>query len=135
MQKPQPAKKIPPNEIEPAYTTAPLTIPGTTLPYDRQEFLRLPKAKERDALFNLSRSTWNSLILPCKENNFRPPVKSLSLRRPGTQRGVRLIVVSSARAYFARLIEEADSDAGSGAERKRTASTKSRKSRATTPRT
>ena len=33
----------------------------------------------------------NELILPCKENSFKPAVRSYSLKRPGQIRGVRLI--------------------------------------------
>lgn len=33
----------------------------------------------------------NELILPCKENSFKPLVRSYSLKRPGQIRGIRLI--------------------------------------------
>jgi len=90
----------------PAYTTTPVAVPDQGSSLDIRELLRLPKNRTVDPIFSLSRSTWNLLILPCKANNFRPPIKSISLRRPGTIRGCRLIVVASAREYFQRLIEQ-----------------------------
>ncbi len=105
MSKTTPSSQLQKTRIEPDYT-APLTIPAATLPETKAELLRLPKSPQRDPIFSLSRSTWNLLILPCKANDFKPPIKSVSMRRPGTVRGVRLIVVASARAYFQRLIDE-----------------------------
>ncbi len=64
------------------------------------EFLRLPKSKERDPLFGLSRSFLNQLILSCEENGHRPPVLSHMLRRRGSQRGIRLISVDSLRQHI-----------------------------------
>lgn len=90
------------------FTTAPLAAPGDLTAHNEREFERLPKSGQRDAIFSLSRSTWNLLILPCKANNFRPPIKSISLRKPGAVRGVRLISVASARAYFQGLVAQAD---------------------------
>ena len=63
------------------------------------EFLRLPKSKERDPLFGLSRSFLNELILPCEKNSYRPPVRSHVLRRRGYRTGIRLISVDSLRDY------------------------------------
>ena len=72
------------------------------------ELLRLPKSGTRDPIYATSRSGWNNLILPCKANNFRPPIKSISHRKVGAIRGVRLIVAASARQYFSRLIADAE---------------------------
>jgi hypothetical protein len=69
-------------------------------PNARVEFLRLPKSKERDPLFGLSRSFLNQLILSCEENGYRPPVLSHVLRRRGSQRGIRLISVDSLRRHI-----------------------------------
>lgn len=64
------------------------------------EFMRLPKAKERDPLFGLSRSFLNQLILPCSDNGYRPLVRSHVLRRRGYRNGIRLIDVESLRDYI-----------------------------------
>ncbi len=75
---------------------------GSYLP----EFLRLPRAATRDPHFGLSRSMWNQLILPCEANSYRPPIKSFSLRRKGTLKGVRIISAQSALDYFHKLEAE-----------------------------
>src|SRR5690348_2480605 len=61
----------------------------------RPEFIRLPKGREHDPWTGLSRSMLCQLILPCRENDFRPPVRSCTLRRRGTTKGVRLIDLQS----------------------------------------
>lgn len=62
-------------------------------------YMRLPQAGARDPLCGFTRSYLNTLILPCRENNYTPPVRSFSLRRPGLQRGVRLVDVASLRTF------------------------------------
>lgn len=74
-----------------SYAVATATVP---------EFIRLPRPKQRDPIFGLSRSYLNFLVLPCKENNYRPLVKSSVLRRRGARTGVRLINVESLRAFI-----------------------------------
>ena len=103
-----PSTKILNGPICEQLTTAPVVMPHQIPLNNEREFLRLPKSGKLDEIFSLSRSTWNTLILPCKANGFKPPIKSVSLRKPGTVRGVRLIVVASARAYFDRLLSEAE---------------------------
>jgi hypothetical protein len=51
----------------------------------------------------LGRSKLNELILPCKANGFKPPVRSISVRNRGQVRGVRLIVVDSLLQYLYSL--------------------------------
>jgi hypothetical protein len=70
------------------------------LPPSNAEFIRLPKPKERDPLFGLSRSFLNQLIIPCMHNAYRPPVRSHVLRRRGYRTGIRLISVDSLRQYI-----------------------------------
>jgi hypothetical protein len=113
--RPQSSESIPsyaPNRAKGAeshYTAAPLTVPDhLSIPGER-ELLRLPKSPGHDPIYDLSRSTWNLLILPCEANNFKPPIKSISLRQPGKTRGIRCIVLASAKAYFDRLIAETES--------------------------
>ena len=71
------------------------------------EFVRMPKAKERDPLFGLSRSYINNLVLACRENGYRPPVRSIVLRRPGAKTGVRLVDVVSLRQFLLQHVEPA----------------------------
>ena len=48
----------------------------------------------------------NTLILPSKENAFRPAVKSKIHAQPGKKRGVRLIVYSSLMDYLDNLPDD-----------------------------
>lgn len=104
------ARKILKSPLQRSLTVAPVAALGVGESLDVREYLRLPKNRQVDAIFSLSRSTWNSLILPCRANNFRPPIKSISLRRPGTIRGCRLIVVASARSYFESLLAQGETE-------------------------
>jgi hypothetical protein len=65
-----------------------------------QEYVRLPPPGEHDPVFGLTRSYLNLLILPSKENDFRPPVRSSVLRQLHAKTGVRLVNVASLRAYL-----------------------------------
>lgn len=76
------------------------TTPQPQTPASNAEFIRLPKPKERDPLFGLSRSFLNQLIIPCMHNAYRPPVRSHLLRRRGFRSGIRLISVDSLRHYI-----------------------------------
>jgi hypothetical protein len=69
-----------------------------------QSWRRLPKSGGK--LEGLSRSKLNQLILPCEANGFRPPVKSISVRKPGAIRGVRLIFMPSLFSYLDSLANE-----------------------------
>lgn len=71
----------------------------------RPEWLRLPKSGERCAHSGLSRSALNDLILPTEGNSYDPPVKSVSLRKPGQIRGIRLIHAASLSVYLESLLE------------------------------
>ena len=66
-------------------------------------YIRLPKTGTRCPHSGLSRSTLNTLILPSKENGFRPSVKSKIVAQPEKKRGVRLIVYSSLMDYLDNL--------------------------------
>lgn len=67
---------------------------------------RLPKAGQIDPYFGGARSYWNARILPSAANNFQPAVQSFVDKKPGTERGVRFILWSSALSYFSRLASE-----------------------------
>jgi hypothetical protein len=86
-----------------SYTTNPISVASaaTVSP----EFLRLPKTRERDPIFGMSRSSLNELIIPCPENDYRPPVRSVVLRKRGARTGIRLIDIESMRAYLNRNVE------------------------------
>jgi len=81
-------------------TVAGPSVPGPAAPASPAEFIRLPKVKERDPLFGLSRSFLNNLALPCQANGYKPPVQSHLLRRRGYRTGIRLISVDSLRQYI-----------------------------------
>ena len=59
------------------------------------EYVPLPPSKETEFFSGLKRGVLNQLILPCSANHYRPPVKSISLRRPGCAKGKRLISLAS----------------------------------------
>jgi hypothetical protein len=65
-----------------------------------REFLRLPPSGRRCVETGMSRSSLNFLILPSAANNFSPPVRSFSLRRPGNRFGSRIIDFQSLRAFI-----------------------------------
>lgn len=67
------------------------------------EFIRLPKPGSRCAYTALSRSSLNELVLPCEANGFRPPVRSVVLKKRHAVRGIRLISFSSLIDYLNSL--------------------------------
>ena len=74
------------------------------VPNSRPEFVRLPKLG-LCPITGLSRSKLYDLISPNEGNGFKPPVKSLSLRKPGQTKGTRLIVLQSLLDYLRREVE------------------------------
>jgi hypothetical protein len=75
------------------------------------EFMRLPRSGQQDPIFGLKRSYLNLLILPSRENGFRPPLKSIVLRRTRARKGVRLIEIASLRAYIRMQMQEQERSA------------------------
>ena len=71
----------------------------------RPEFIRLPKGG-LCPFTGLSRSKLNQLILPCSQNEFKPPVKSVCLRQRGAIKGTRLIVLDSLLNFLYSQIEK-----------------------------
>lgn len=67
----------------------------------RPEWIRLPPGGQRCRYTGLTRSFLNSLVLPCTLNEFKPPVKSVCLRRKGSAKGVRLIHLQSLLDFIA----------------------------------
>lgn len=72
------------------------------------EYLRLPRQGQKDPIFGLTRSYLNLLILPSKENDFQPPVRSSTLRHGNAKSGVRLVNVASLKAYLSRQLANDD---------------------------
>jgi hypothetical protein len=73
-------------------------------PLEPRKYMRLPRPKERDPLFGFSRSYLNSLVLPCRENGYSPPVASFVLRKHRESRcGARLVDVASLEAYISQF--------------------------------
>lgn len=64
------------------------------------KYIRLPKPGKRCSITQLNRSAMNNLILACKANNFRPPVKSSVLKKDNARRGIRLIDYRSLMDYL-----------------------------------
>jgi hypothetical protein len=85
------------NSAPPAAAVAPSTRP---------EFLRLPKAGTLCPNTGLSRSKMNELVLPSELNNFKPPVKSISLRNRGQVKAVRLVVYDSLMTYLRSFLQD-----------------------------
>jgi len=85
-----------------APNAAPVVVAAT--PNCLPEFIRLPKLG-RCPFSGLSRAKIYSLILPHEDNDFRPPVKSVSLRKPGQIKGTRLVVLESLLAYLRDEVE------------------------------
>lgn len=74
--------------------------PSALLP----SYIRLPRSGTRDPLSGLSRSALNALILPTRDNSFRPRVKSVVHKaHKHATRGTRLIVVASLLDYLRSL--------------------------------
>ena len=73
----------------------------------RPEFIRLPKGG-LCPYTGLSRSKLNQLILPCEQNEWKPPVKSVCLRKRGAIKGTRLIVLDSLLDYLYSQIDGDD---------------------------
>ena len=81
---------------------------------ERPEFIRLPKGGA-EHFTGLTRSKLNALILPCAENNQKPPVRSVCLRQPGRQKGVRLIHLKSLLDYLNSQLEGGEPSETAGA--------------------
>jgi hypothetical protein len=73
---------------------------------DKPEWLRLPKPYERCRFTQLSRPSLEELCIPSERNDFRPPVRSLLLRKKGAQRGIRLVSYDSLISYLKKLEAE-----------------------------
>lgn len=76
---------------------------STELLQEKPEWIRLPAPGHRCRHTGLSRSSLNELVLPAATNDWKPPVKSVVLRKRGAIRGIRLIGYDSLMDYLATL--------------------------------
>ena len=94
-----------PTGVQAGATTAPVAPPASVTAFQPQpEFVSRPKLG-LCPITGLSRSKLYDLISPNEGNGFKPPVKSLSLRKPGQTKGTRLIVLQSLLDYLRRELE------------------------------
>jgi len=71
-------------------------------------YLRLPREGVRCRYSDLPRSTLKDLCVPTRANDFRPPVKSISLKKSKhAKRGIRLIDYASLMKYLRSEFEKA----------------------------
>lgn len=70
------------------------------------EYCRLPAPGQRDPRTGLSRTTLSELVLPCSANGFKPPVRSVLLKKRGATRGIRLIHIPGLLEYLSCLADE-----------------------------
>lgn len=101
----------------PQVTTVPLedAAKSSTQVPAKPEFIRLPKGG-LCPWTGLSRSKMCQLILSCKENEGRPPVRSVCLRRKGAVKGARLIPLQELLDYLHGQLEHAKPNAKEGGE-------------------
>ncbi|MFH1067463.1 MAG: hypothetical protein V1746_06145 [bacterium] len=64
------------------------------------KFVPLPSGNTSEFFSGLKRGKLNQLILPCKENGWKPPVKSIAVRPKGCLRGKRLILLESLLSFL-----------------------------------
>ena len=87
------------------FTTKPPTVAGPSIgkiegaALADAEFIRLPRPRDRCPLSGLSRTTLVELLDAGK-------VKGLIIRKPGSTRGIRLIVKASLLSYLHGLAEK-----------------------------
>ena len=90
------------NFINSDFTTKPPTVAGPSIGKIQgaaladAEFIRLPRPRERCPLSGLSRTTLVELLDAGK-------IKGLTIRRPGTTRGIRLVVKASLLSHLYNL--------------------------------
>ncbi len=94
------------------FTTSPIAIPAKADGVPQYpEYVRLPKPGKLCPWTGLARTKLNELVLPTAANRNRPPVKSVSLRKAGTDKGVRLVHLKSLLDYLGSLSDGGDAKA------------------------
>ena len=74
------------------HTTAPVAASAAST-YSQPEYIRLPKSGPCP-ITGLTRSRLYDLISPSEGNGFKPPVKSVSLRKPGQIKSLQNIKIN-----------------------------------------
>jgi predicted DNA-binding transcriptional regulator AlpA len=93
------------NGVQAGATTAPVATPASVTAFQPQpEFVRLPR-RGQCAITGLTRSKLYDLISPNEGNGFKPPVRSVSLRKRGQKKGTRLIELQSLLDYLRHEVE------------------------------
>jgi len=64
------------------------------------EWIRVPKVGGHCPYTGLSKTALGHLIYPSERNDFKPPVRSKSVKKPGKGRGIRLVHWPSLKAYL-----------------------------------
>lgn len=78
--------------------------PQTTSPSsDKPEWVRLPAPGARCRHTGLSRTTLNELAIPSAANDWKPPVKSVVVKKRGAMRGIRLLSYDSLMGHLQSL--------------------------------
>jgi hypothetical protein len=71
-------------------------------PAPRPVYIRLPRPHDRCPYTGLSRSGMTDVCVPGKNNNFKPPVRSIYVKKePTAKRAVRLVDFQSLLNYLA----------------------------------
>ena len=72
----------------------------------KPEWIRLPKSGTLCTHSGLSRSKMNEYVLPSLLNDFKPPVKSISLRSRGQVKAVRLVSYDSLMTHLRSFLQD-----------------------------
>ncbi len=97
-------KSIKPGERPEQLTTANVEV-SVSGQNSAPEFIRIPKSGPCPHT-GLCRSTMYGLLIPTEENEYTPPVKSVSLRKRGQVKGTRLVVYQSLIDYLHGQVEQ-----------------------------
>ena len=81
-----------------------ITAPNGERPWP--EFIPLPSPRALCPWSGCTRSFLNTLILPTAENGFKPPVRSVCIRKRGRIKGKRLIIGDSLRQFLWNHIDD-----------------------------
>lgn len=71
------------------------------------EYVRIPGPYGICPITSMKRESMLNLVMPRQCNDFRPPVKSVLIKRPGAKRGSRYINAQSLRDFMASLEAQA----------------------------
>ncbi len=74
-------------------------------------YIRLPAPGTRDPWTGLSRGTLCELVVAGPANGFKPPVRSVLLKKRGAVRGIRLVHLPALLAHLDQLADQANAEA------------------------